>query len=295
MADGEALAYVPEVEPGNEMQFCPIRQQPIIRSQRVRALPGLHLLSLGAGREALARGHYDAFGQRFACSDLEYLHVDDKVFICAEDHKAFKNQMSMQYHRYIRFELEERKAERKRLRERAAERQARSAAHAARQQQQQPPAAPATATAAAAPARTSTVASAAAAPSSKGAVGAEAAGQPLAINDPYLGEGSGGAAKATDDPYSVPNDPEPPTAASTAATSAAAPLAAAAAPPAAAASAAAVPAAAAPKVTVRKPVPPDEEDLYDDVGGPEVKRPKQASTYANAIGAMMTDDFDEDE
>merc|ERR1719191_1983989 len=134
MAVAECGAYVPDLEPGQEIQFCPIKQQPIVRSQRVCTLPAFHLLSLGAGREALARGYYEAFGQRFSCTELEYLHPDDKVFICAEDHKAFKNQMSMQYHRYIRHELEERKAEKKRLRARASERQARSAAIAAQQQ-----------------------------------------------------------------------------------------------------------------------------------------------------------------
>merc|ERR1719336_192403 len=108
----------------------------MLNSQRVRTLPGFHLLSLDAGKEALARGSYVAFGTQFPCQNLEYLHPDDKVFICPEDHKAFLNQMSMQYHRYIRHELEERKAERKRLRARAVERKARSEAHAAAQVQQ---------------------------------------------------------------------------------------------------------------------------------------------------------------
>merc|ERR1719336_1184430 len=109
----------------------------MLNSQRVRTLPGFHLLSLDAGKEALARGSYVAFGTQFPCQNLEYLHPDDKVFICPEDHKAFLNQMSMQYHKYIRHELEERKSERKRLRARAAERKARSEAFAAEAQQRQ--------------------------------------------------------------------------------------------------------------------------------------------------------------
>lgn len=131
------LACAVEPEPGREFQFCPIRQLPIVRHQRVRALPGFHLLSLDAGKEALARGFYDAYGKQFPCQNLEYLHPDDKVFLCPEDHKAFLNQMSMQYHRYICHELEERKEERKRLRARAVERKARSEAHAAQAQQRQ--------------------------------------------------------------------------------------------------------------------------------------------------------------
>eukprot|EP00927_Polykrikos_kofoidii_P020395 TRINITY_DN1965_c0_g1_i1.p1 TRINITY_DN1965_c0_g1~~TRINITY_DN1965_c0_g1_i1.p1 ORF type:complete len:344 (+),score=67.47 TRINITY_DN1965_c0_g1_i1:75-1106(+) len=130
-------AYVVETEPGLEIQFCSVLGLPIEKGHRVRTLPGFHLLSLSAGREALARGSYQAFGQKFPCHDLEYLHPEDRAFICAEDNKMFLNQMSMQYHRYINHELGERKEERKRLRERAAERHARSVAHAAAQQKQQ--------------------------------------------------------------------------------------------------------------------------------------------------------------
>jgi len=133
----EDLVKPIEAEAGREIQFCPIRQLPILPSLRVRTLPGFHLLSLDAGKEALARGFYTVFGEKFPCRNLEYLHADDKVFICAEDNKAFLNEMSMRYHRYIGHELKERKAERKRLRERAEERKVRSAAHQAQLQQQQ--------------------------------------------------------------------------------------------------------------------------------------------------------------
>lgn len=131
------LAVCTEPEAGMEVQFCPIRGLPIVRSQRVRTVPGFHLMSLEAGRDALSEGSYKAYGETFPCQSLYYLHPEDKVFFCDTDHKAFLNQMSMQYHRYIRHELEERKGERKRLRERAAERQARSAAIAAQQARQQ--------------------------------------------------------------------------------------------------------------------------------------------------------------
>lgn len=336
----EGVGFAPENEPGSEMQFCPIRQLPIVRSQRVRTLPGFHLLSLAAGREALANGYYTAFGQKFTCTDLEYLHVDDKVFMCAEDHKVFLNQMSMQYHRYIRYELEERKSERKRLRERAAERQARSLAHAAREQQKkeqvhqqtqlrqkEPQAAPADPRASAPAATPGAVSTPAVS-----AVGTEAANQQLAVNDPYLATPAG-APVAVDDPYAVPEDPYQEGAAEA---SAAAPKAAPAAgkPPAgpgqtsvgshreaaeapvvpAAAATAAVPQqapAAASPVAPRPAVPvaaqnasapaksqekdATADDLYGDVADREVKKPRTTSTYASAIGAMMTDDFDEDE
>ncbi|CAE7915682.1 unnamed protein product [Symbiodinium sp. KB8] len=117
----EALVGGLETEPGSEPHFCPVKALPIKRTHRVRTLPGFHLLCLDAGKEAMARGSYEAFGQRFHCESLEYLHQDDKVFICPQDQKAFLNQMSMRYHQYIRHELQERKEERKRLRERAEE------------------------------------------------------------------------------------------------------------------------------------------------------------------------------
>jgi len=290
----EVKGYVAEVDQGSEIQFCPILQQPIIRSQRVRSLPGFHLLSLGAGREALARGYYEAFGQRFSCTELEYLHPDDKVFICVEDHKAFKNRMSMQYHRYIRHELEERKLERKRMRERAAERQERSLAHAARQQQlQQAPPLPALTAGSSAgrEADPRTVSTSSVAPPAAITAGAEA------TNDPY---GDSAESGVTHDPYAV-EDGEPPSDApvpvavpiSTASTTVASSKPPALAPP---------PVAVAQpkqeaevKAPVKAPATDDDDDLYGDMGGPEVKKQKTASTYASAIGAMMTDDFDEDE
>ncbi|CAK0799109.1 unnamed protein product, partial [Prorocentrum cordatum] len=79
------ICYVVEADAGREVQFCPIRGLPITRGCRVRTLPGYHLLSLDAGKEALARGSYEAFGEQFPCQGLEYLHPDDKIFTCAED------------------------------------------------------------------------------------------------------------------------------------------------------------------------------------------------------------------
>mmetsp|Transcript_80066 Transcript_80066/g.138971 ORF Transcript_80066/g.138971 Transcript_80066/m.138971 type:complete len:320 (-) Transcript_80066:51-1010(-) len=317
----ESVGFAPEPESGNEIQFCPIRQLPIVRNQRVRTLPGFHLLSLSAGREALAVGYYQAFGQRFVCTDLEYLHVDDKVFVCAEDHKAFLNQMSMQYHRYIRYELEERKAERKRMKERAAERQARSAAHAAqlqqkkeqvqqkaqlRQKENQAAADPRSPAPAAKPGVSGTPSTSAAEQTSQ-----------LAVDDPYAA-----VPVAMDDPYAAPEDPyqDGATEASTAAQKAgaaskvpgglgqagsgsrpAATEASATSVPAATPVAASVAAGPAPANLAAKSASPPprkeapEDDLYGDVADREVKKPRTASTYATAIGAMMTDDFDEDE
>eukprot|EP00439_Symbiodinium_sp_Y106_P033402 s4355_g4.t1 len=125
----EALVGGLETEAGSEPHFCPVKALPIKRTHRVRTLPGFHLLCLDAGKEAMARGSYEAFGQRFHCESLEYLHQDDKVFVCPQDQKAFLNQMSMRYHQYIRHELQDRKEERKRLRERAEERKARADRH----------------------------------------------------------------------------------------------------------------------------------------------------------------------
>lgn len=288
------LGYVPEHEPGTEVLFCPIQGLPIVRSQRVRTLPGFHLVSLGAGRQALALGHYEAFGKKFPCHDLEYLHTDDKVFTCAEDNKVFLNHMSMQYHKYIRHELEQRKAERKRLRERATERQARSVAHAkqlekkAAQAKLKRPQTPQTPAVARQPAASLGKASPAVSP-------AVAAGGDLATNDPYLGESAAGAAAAAPptvaaDPYSTAEDPylEPTAPAASSSVSAEA-TSSAAAP--AETSAALRPAPAA----VDRPRPADEEDLYGDVAGDSAKKPRTASTYASAIGSMLANDFDEED
>lgn len=275
MADS-SVAFVADIEPGDETQFCPIRNLPIKRGQRVRTLPGYHLLSLSAGREAVARGFYDAFGERFECTDLEYLHTDDRIFICAEDHKAFKNQMSMQYHRYIQHELNERKGERKRLRERYYERQARSLAHAARQQQPATASKPATTKTAREPASDPRVM----APASSSA-GVEAAEAGLGTTR----EAALGTDVATDDPYALAPDPEP-----AAASQAASEIGA-------VATSSAVPAPlASASSSAKKPIPvaSDDDDLYGDME-PDTKKQKSASEYTNAIGAMMGDDFDEDE
>ncbi|CAE8648900.1 unnamed protein product, partial [Polarella glacialis] len=56
-----------EAEAGKELQFCPVRGTPIQRGYRVRALPGFHLLSLDAGKEAMARGSYEAYGKKWMC------------------------------------------------------------------------------------------------------------------------------------------------------------------------------------------------------------------------------------
>lgn len=280
-----ALTHVPDPEAGKEVQFCPIQGLPIHRGQRVRTLPGFHLISLGAGRQALALGHYEAFGKSFPCHDLEYLHADDKVFICAEDHKAFLNQMSMQYHKYIRHELEERKAERKRLRERAKERSARSVAHAkqleqrAAQVKQKRPAEPATARQPpSSPSKASPKVSAADDPY-LGAVAAPAA----ATIDPYLGAVATPTLAAVASPAGA-TEPQP---AELPPPLLLAPEPAAAACPAASA----VPAAPAPV----RPQPVEEDDLYGDVAGSAAKKQRSTSTYASAIGSMLANDFDEED
>lgn len=301
--------FASEVEVDNDVVFCPIRGLPIIRSQRVRTLPGFHVLSLGAGREALARGYYHAFGQKFPCHDLEHLHQDDRVYICKEDRKAFLNQMSMQYHRYICHELEERKKERKRLRERAAERQARSLAHAAQLQQLQQRQLQAQ-EAMQGPNETEThefvngssakrgtspdapVASAAA------ISGADAATQLLATNDPYLGD-LAPVHTAIDDPYAIADDPYIETA-----------------EPVAMASKEAdnsnvsvtqgfcgrlngmIASTAVADISLTNSsnrLPAGVDDLYGEIKEREAKRQRGPSTYANAIGAIFEDDFDEDE
>eukprot|EP00928_Gymnodinium_smaydae_P079653 TRINITY_DN63522_c0_g1_i1.p1 TRINITY_DN63522_c0_g1~~TRINITY_DN63522_c0_g1_i1.p1 ORF type:complete len:328 (-),score=77.47 TRINITY_DN63522_c0_g1_i1:73-981(-) len=302
MAEGSSeTAQVVDSEPGCEVRFCPVRNMPIARGQCVRTLPGYHLLSLAAGREGLARGSYQAYGETFVCNDLQYLHKDDRIFVCAEDHKAFLNQMSMQYHRYINHELGERKKERKRLRERAVERMARSAAHAQAQLRQQQE--------------------------------RQHADGP-AIIDPYLaGARAGEEAEADEDPYFTSAAADTATSggigagvevphaergaaqagssgagktlvAGARATGVAAPLGAQ--PSAVAVEAPAVAVAAtqsrAPALApARKPVmavaadDEDEEDLYGDVSGEATKRQKTTSTYATAIGAMLDGDFDDDE
>lgn len=308
----DGLACPTEPEGGRELHFCPVRGLPIERSQRVRALPGFHLLSLDAGKEALARGSYQAFGQQFPCQNLEYLHVDDKVFICAEDHKAFLNQMSMQYHRYIRHELEERKAERKRLRARAQERKVRSEVHAAqahqRQQQaqnqpqqlQQPPQSqqpqkqqsqlesPAQLEGVASSTRATIDAVISSVASNEAEADDDAMEDPYAVPviaaDPYSEAGATSARAAT----SPAVDAVSGSASQTAAVKRVA-------------GALARAADKLPAQTTTEPLGAGPEsaaeelaDLYGDIGDDQAKRQKTASDYASAIGAMM-DDFDEDE
>lgn len=262
------LATSPEAELGKELHFCPIRGLPIQRSQRVRTNPGFHLLSLDAGKEALARGFYDAFGARFNCVSLEYLHPDDKVFLCAEDHKAFLNQMSMQYHRYIRHELEERKAERKRLRERAEERKLRASQMHAR-------------AAAGAPEPHAPMTPMTPAPSRL----APPVAAPQEEDYSLL---------AKDDPYSqavaaAPSAPAAPTKQAGAAVAAAQPLPL-------AAEFHDIPASTVqPQPASKAAAQPDSEDLYGDVDGREAKKARGDSTYASAMTAMLGNDFDEDE
>eukprot|EP00931_Biecheleriopsis_adriatica_P038449 TRINITY_DN22026_c0_g1_i6.p1 TRINITY_DN22026_c0_g1~~TRINITY_DN22026_c0_g1_i6.p1 ORF type:complete len:275 (-),score=65.42 TRINITY_DN22026_c0_g1_i6:63-887(-) len=263
----EALIGGVDPEPGYEPQFCPVHGMPIKRTHRVRALPGFHLLSLGAGKEAMALGSYKAFGKTFICEGLDYLHPDDKVFICPEDNKAFLNQMSMRYHQYIRHELEERKAERKRLRERAEERKARADRH-----RQQPevaaaharnlPAAPVSA--ASSLLRTGSV------PADAPAIAPELQSQGVR-EDPYME-----AAPAVAVKQEASDPPRPPAPAQAAPTL-----------------------ASDPRQPVAKPAeavaPADEEDLYGDIGGGEAKRQKTGSSYATAMNAMLGGDFEDDE
>mmetsp|Transcript_6123 Transcript_6123/g.10597 ORF Transcript_6123/g.10597 Transcript_6123/m.10597 type:complete len:262 (+) Transcript_6123:55-840(+) len=253
------LAEAIDPEAGREIQFCPIRNLPISRGQRVRTLPAFHLLSRGAGTEALANGFYHAYGQQFPCHDLEYLHPDDKVYICEEDHKVFLNQMSMQYHHYICFELQERKAERKRLRERAAERKERHHANAAPEPTTQSP--------------------------SKGSTARAIASQAAAGDDVYLDRPS------SNTPVASAN--KPPAVAGVAKGQAAP---ASLAPQGTAAPAAAASVSSKPRKTL-KPMAAaeDDEDLYGDVMEGSAKKQKTASTYAKAMTSILDDNFDEED
>ncbi|CAE7533819.1 unnamed protein product [Symbiodinium natans] len=205
----------------------------------------------------MARGSYEAFGQRFHCESLEYLHQDDKVFICPQDQKAFLNQMSMRYHQYIRHELQERKAERKRLRERAEERKARADRH-----RQQPESQPAR------------VVPADPVPVITPDPGLEV--KPLLMPDvpetppPVINEDFQEAKSA-----SKPRNEADPRLAST----------------------------LTPLPVQQTPLTPPpsipkaaaDDDLYGDIGGEEAKRQKTGSSYASAMTAMMTGDFDDDD
>eukprot|EP00811_Abedinium_folium_P001519 NODE_11390_length_1290_cov_3.677558.p1 GENE.NODE_11390_length_1290_cov_3.677558~~NODE_11390_length_1290_cov_3.677558.p1 ORF type:complete len:317 (+),score=112.05 NODE_11390_length_1290_cov_3.677558:122-1072(+) len=312
---------MPEVEVHSEVVFCPIENLPIVRSQRVRTLPGFHVLSLCAGKQAVARGYYDAFGQRFPCHDLEYLHPEDRIYVCPEDRKAFLNKMSMQYHRYICHELGERKVERKRLRERVAERQARSLAHAAQLQQQRLQQAAEARQWRREPLRLGTATAPAIAPPATAL--SDAASLLLVTNDPYLAAPTTAAATAAtaaaetaDDAYEIEDDPyivedtvgssrrAPPAHSGGAGSSGtAAPPAAVTAPAVARAVVVgdvpardAVAVEAATGIAAVPPEQDEEEDLYGgDSGAAAPKRLCGASTYATAIDSIFADDFDKDE
>ncbi|CAE7569939.1 unnamed protein product [Symbiodinium sp. CCMP2456] len=264
----EALVGGLETEAGSEPHFCPVKALPIKRTHRVRTLPGFHLLCLDAGKEAMARGSYEAFGQRFHCESLQYLHQDDKVFICPQDQKAFLNQMSMRYHQYIRHELQERKEERKRLRERAEERKARADRH-----RQQPDSLSARAVAADP------------APVAPTAPTAPAAPAAPALPDPGL-ERTSLASDVPETPPPVINEdfpevklPKPRNEADPRLASTLTPLP--------------VQTPMTPAPSTQKP--PVDDDLYGDLGGEQAKRQKTGSAYASAMTAMMTGDFDDDD
>eukprot|EP00930_Biecheleria_cincta_P002058 TRINITY_DN103115_c0_g1_i1.p1 TRINITY_DN103115_c0_g1~~TRINITY_DN103115_c0_g1_i1.p1 ORF type:complete len:319 (-),score=84.00 TRINITY_DN103115_c0_g1_i1:36-992(-) len=307
----ESLVSSVEPEPGTEPVFCPVRGLPVKRGFLARTLPGFHVLSLEAGKEALARGKYEAFGKSFVCEGLEYLHTDDKIFICEQDNKAFLNHMSMRYHQYIRHELEERKQERRRMRERAEERKARSERHR-QQPEREVQSARSLPTANAGQAAASSPAKASSASQAPGA--SKSAASSLKQSKAKPGdapEGAQPAQAAQEDPYldtpMVKAEPEPtdvpvPTDAVPATQPRVAPIAQ--------ASPAAVPAPApvppprpaAPVAALPKPLPPVTavkrevtEDLYGDIGESESKKQKTGSSYANAMSAMLGGDFEDDE
>jgi len=314
------IVHVLEPEPGLEVHFCPILALPILREQRVRTLPGFHLLSLAAGREALARGSYQLHGQKFPCNSLEYLHPYDKVFICAEDHKAFLNLTSMHYHRYICHELEKRMAERRRLRERAAERQARSQAHAAQRQHQARREAHERQREVAAPANASVLTQTSSgsgktlpmpvkgrpvSASPAAVAGADAASQLLfATNDPYLGgnappQHAEEAFATVVDPYlDTPNESHGPARAGGTGASVnrrAPPLPSPGKRPLPLATGST---SVTPTLSNTTPVTrsvPSEDDVYGDMAERGPKRQRPASAYATAIDSILTNDFDEDE
>lgn len=247
-------------EPGNEAQFCPVLGLPLKRTHRVRTLPGFHLMSLDAGKEAMAQGSYEAFSQRFKCEGLEHLHPEDRVFVCPQDNKAFLNQMSMRYHQYIRHELEERKVERKRLQQRAEERRARG--------ERRPEATlrpvPATMPPATTPSTPIT-------PTPAG----DRTKETLEVSTMPVSE-----VRRSGPPVSVPKRKN---AESADPRLSQAPLPT---PP-------AVPPASKAVAPAESMVP--EEDLYGNIGDDDAKKQKTGSSYASAMTAMLKGDFDEDE
>jgi len=270
-------------EPGNEAQFCPVLGLPIKRTHRVRTLPGFHLLSLDAGKEAMARGSYEAFSQKFQCEGLEHLHPEDKVFICPQDNKAFLNQMSMRYHQYIRHELQERKAERKRLRERAEERKARADRH------RLPPEVAS---------RTTTTTPMT--PMTPGVTGSDKTTEPAQkirkiTQEPF--HESASTASPSPSPISQVTVPTEVAAGHKLRIRSEDPRLFAAPPVDVPPKVAPVALTAPPEksIVTEKPLPSEEDDLYGNLGGDEAKDQKIGSSYASAMNAMLKDDFDEDD
>ncbi|CAL1152688.1 unnamed protein product [Cladocopium goreaui] len=263
-------------EPGTEAQFCPVLKLPIKRTHRVRTLPGFHLLSLEAGKEAMAQGSYEAFSQRFRCEGLEHLHPEDKVFICPQDNKAFLNQMSMRYHQYIRHELQERKAERKRLRERAEERRARADRH------RQPD------VARLGPTGTPTTPP----PGDKNEPGAKIRrvtweqgtqfnkDSPEVPQVPVVHEATSPWKRRSE---ADPRLAAPPVAKPVAPLTPATPVTP------------MTPVVPESSIVTEKPLPSEEDDLYGNIGGNEAKDQPTGSSYASAMNAMLKGDFEDDE
>ncbi|CAD7936201.1 unnamed protein product [Amoebophrya sp. A25] len=104
--------------------FCPIRNAPICPEGRARSLPGFHLMSIDAAREALPSGRYRAYGSEYVIRDFEVLHPKDTVYECEVCHKVFLNQGSLQYHHYLKHEMKNTLRDKQRLRD-AAERRKR--------------------------------------------------------------------------------------------------------------------------------------------------------------------------
>jgi len=115
-----------EIVPENEAKivFCPVMGLPIVMERRVRTHPGFHILSQEAGNEAQKNGKYEAFGGEHACENIELLHKNDEVF-CTEDKKSFLTEASLQYYKYVHYELEEQKNERQLINDRNEQRKRR--------------------------------------------------------------------------------------------------------------------------------------------------------------------------
>jgi len=120
-------------EEDTKISFCPILGLPLIMERRVRTSPGFHVMSEEAGQKALKVGQYEAYGDIYKCESLEPLHGDDTVYICQEDKKAFLTEASRDYHRFVHFELEQKRTERQRLQDRNEQRKRLRAAEKERQ------------------------------------------------------------------------------------------------------------------------------------------------------------------